>query len=153
MYSPLTYSGNKINAELPYGPNRIIFDNDYNFTRKNYYDLLCYKYGSIYNIPDEYIIEWITKDNYSDYDLSYKEFCRLPMTNYGNGNVVTFNPDLDIFVGIHSRAANEADYGWITSSDCWEDEYQAVAQETIKVKNAWTETVVDYYKCSCGAHK
>lgn len=153
MYSPLTYRGTDINAELHYGPNRIIFDNDSNFTRKNYYDLLCYKYGSIYNIPNEYIVEWITKDNYSDYGLSYKEFCRLPMTNYGNGNVVTFNPDLDIFVGIHSDAVGPEDYGWSTGSDCWEDEYQAVAQETIKTKDAWTETIVDHYECSCGAHK
>ena len=153
MYSPLMYDDTKLNAELPYGPNRIIFDNNRDFTRKNDYDLLCYKYGSIYNIPNEYIVEWITKDNYSDYGLSYKEFCRLPMTNYGNGNVVTFNPDLDIFVCIKGIAANTLDYGWATGSDCWEDEYQAVAQETVKTKDAWTETVVDHYECCCGAHK
>lgn len=153
MYSPLTYDSAKINDELHYGPNRIIFNNDINFTRKNYYDLLCYKYGSIYDIPNEYIVEWITKDNYSDYGLSYKEFCRLPMTNYGNGNVVTFNPDLDIIVCIRGSAAEPTDYGWSGSSTCWEDEYQAVAQETVKTKDAWTETVVDHYECSCGAHK
>ena len=153
MYSPLMYDDTKLNAELPYGPNRIIFDNNRDFTRKNDYDLLCYKYGSIYNVPNEYIVEWITKDNYSDYGLSYKEFCRLPMTNYGNGNVVTFNPDLDIFVGIKGSAADPCAYGWGAGSDCWEDEYQAVAQETIKTKDAWTETIVDHYECSCGAHK
>lgn len=151
MYSPLTYDSTELNAELPYGSNRIIFDNDRNFTRKNYYDLLCYKYGSIYNIPNEYIVEWITKDNYSDYGLSYKEFCRLPMTNYGNGNIVTFNPDLDIFVCIRGSAVGPEDYGWPGGSDCWEDEYQAVAQETICIKEAWTEPKTVARMCTaCG---
>ncbi len=154
----------------PYGPNRLTPDRDPDgwWQRRTSYDLLCWHYGSLEKVPNEYKMEWITKDNCTDYGISYDKWCNLPSYGYDAyhgyyiadvdywGNVTEFNPEHDVLVGIKGTAEKKAinDYkkqfgvSFRAGSNSIDSCYMPVAQEKVKTKDAWTENVLDHYECN-----
>ena len=143
-----------------WGPNRLTPDRDPDgyWQRRTSYDLLCWHYGRLEDVPDEYKIQWITKDNCTDYGISSSEWYNL--TSYNGysiattdywGNITEFNPEYDVLVGIKATASKKAinayedqfDVSFMAGCSNVGNCYMPVAQEK--------KTEVDYYRCSdCG---
>lgn len=169
MYDPVFFYGDHPEY-CPYGPNRLTPDRDPDgwWQRRTTYDLLCWYYGSLENVPDEYKLWWITKDNCTDYGISYDKWCYLPSYGYDAhkgcyiadvdywGNVTEFNPEYDVLVGIKATAESKAEkaykkqFGVSFSCGCSNvnDCYMPMAQVKVKTKDAWTENVLDHYECN-----
>ncbi len=162
MYCPSFYCG--AHPEYcPYDPNRLTPDNDPWgwWQRRTSYDLLCWHYGSLEDVPDEYKVEWITKDTCINYGISSSEWNKI--TSYDGcyiattdpwGNKTTFDPKYDVLVCIKGTAESKAEiaykkqFGVSFSAACdnVEDCYLPMAQTT--VTDTWTEQIVDHYKCN-----
>ena len=172
MYNPQFYYGGHP-ENCPWGPNRLTPDRDPDgwWQRRTSYDLLCWHYGSLEDVPDEYKVWWITKDNCTDYGISYDKWCNLPSYGYDAhkgcyiattdywGNVTEFNPEYDVLVGIKATAQSKAEkeykkqFGVSFSVGCnsINNCYMPVAQETICIKDAWTEPKIVARMCTaCG---
>lgn len=139
------------------------------------YEILMSWYGSFENIPDEYIMQWITKDNCGDYGLTVDELPDYANSHVkSNGKNVTpggkefdrFNPEYDVIILIDWRAFIDAcgglaekygDYGWNDQGILYGNDEEAfipVCADPILVGGAWDETVTTVvgHKCStCGA--
>lgn len=169
MYCPAFYQGADP-THIPFGPNRITPAKTGWYNRYTDYDLLCWYYGSLENVPNEYKVEWINKDTCGNYGLSSSAWNNIAKTGYDGlsiettdywGNKCAFNPNLDVLVTIYADASGKAKLAYekqfgvsfCASSDSVYDCFMAVAQEQVKIKDAWTENVFDHYECSCGAHK
>ena len=161
MYEPAFYDGGHP-ENCPWGPNRLTPDRDPDgwWQRRTSYDLLCWHYKSLEDIPDEYKVEWITKDTCTNYGISSSEWNNL--TSYNGsyiattdywGNTTKFNPKYDVLVCIKSKAevnainAYKDQFGvsFRVGSNYIDNCYMAVAQEKV------TNSEIDYYRCSdCG---
>ena len=167
MYCPSFYHGEHPEY-CPYDPNRLTPSKDPDgwWQRRTSYDLLCWYYGSLEDVPDEYKVEWITKDTCTNYGISSSEWYNL--TSYSGsyiatidywGNATKFNPEYDVLVGIKGTAESKAkkaykqqfgvsfEAGSNDVGDC----YMPMAR--VLVKDAWTEkvSVVDHQECT-GCH-
>lgn len=169
MYMPAFYQGADP-THISFGPNRITPTKTGWYSRYTDYDLLCWHYGSLENVPNEYKVEWINKDTCGNYGLSSSAWNNIAKTGYDGlsiettdywGNKCVFNPNLDVLVTIHRNASSNATLAYknqfgvsfYASCDYVDDCFMAVAQEQVKIKDAWTENIVTGYECSCGAHK
>ena len=150
-----------------WGPNRLTPDNDPDgwWQRRTSYDLLCWYYDkSLENVPDEYKIQWITKDTCTNYGISSSEWNNI--TSYNGyyiattdywGNVTEFNPEYDVLVGIKATASKKAinayedQFGVSFRAGCSNVGkcYMPVAR--VLVKDAWTEPKTVARMCTaCG---
>ncbi|MBR2304406.1 MAG: hypothetical protein IJ871_04640 [Ruminococcus sp.] len=164
MYMPAFYQGADP-THISFGSNRITPDKTGWYSRYTDYDLLCWYYGSLENVPNEYKVEWINNDTYSNYGLSSSAWNNIAKTGYDGlsiettdywGNKCAFNPNLDVLVTINRNASSNATLAYknqfgvsfYASCDYVDDCFMAVAQEQIKTKDAWTENVLDHYECN-----
>lgn len=165
MYTPAFYHGSHP-ENCPYDPNRLTPDRDPDgwWQRRTSYDLLCWYYGSLEKVPDEYKMEWITKDTCTNYGISSSEWNNI--TSYDGsyiattdywGNITKFNPEYDVLVGIKSKAevnakkAYEKQFGvsFYAGSNSVDNCYMPMAR--VLVKNAWTEPKTVARMCTaCG---
>lgn len=89
-------------GSIPEAPNKF----QYNFgkyaesfgTWTDQYDIICWYYDSLEKVPEEYIAEWITFNNYEDYGLTYEEFYNQTDKYYLFGyNNPEFNPKYTVY--------------------------------------------------------
>lgn len=164
MYCPAFYQGADP-THIPFGPNRITPAKTGWYSRYTDYDLLCWYYGSLENVPNEYKVDWVNKDTCGNYGLSSSAWNNIAKTGYDGlsiettdywGNKCAFNPNLDVLVTIHGDASCKAELAYekqfgvsfCASSNSVDDCFMAVAQEQVKTKDAWTENVLDHYECN-----
>ena len=152
----------------PYDPNRLTPNKDPDgwWQRRTSYDLLCWYYGSLEKVPDEYKVQWITKDTCTNYGISSSEWNNI--TSYNDyyiattdywGNTTEFNPEHDVLVCIKGTAEKKAinDYkkqfgvSFRAGSNGIDNCYMPMAR--VLVRDAWTEevSVFDHQECT-GCH-
>lgn len=156
---------------IPEGPNKYHINYTDEFgTYTDEYDIYCWYYGSLENIPQEYIRSWITIDNYEEYDLTYDEFCSETTVYdlWGNKNP-EFNPEYDTLICFNAGLMTEVYYGenGIKDNKLTKNYYEQnkgipqsdgsiryfylpAAQEQICVNEAYDETIVHHVCTVCG---
>lgn len=156
------------NGTLPEGPNKYHINYNGAVYEKytDMYDLYCWRYETLDNVPEEFILKWITIDNYENYGLTYDEFCSKTETYsiFGDLNP-EFNPEYDELVNISSGLVGEVVFGENGLKDqgiCKKvrtagreypdgtTPYYPAAQEQICVNETYDETIVHHICTVCG---
>lgn len=147
---------------VPDGPNKyhINYGNSPYGKFEDMYDFTCYYIGgSLENIQEEYIYEWITIDNYENYNLSYDEYvnyfsnyfkdaigyANIGQNIFGQNDITAerdFNPNYDEIVMISGIPAIKA---YDEFGKAWHDVELGYTNQKFLDGEDVCNTIYDYY--------